>query len=94
MTPRNGGSYEGRGLLYDSFARDIASSSTVGRGGGGLRGPRLRLRSRGGSRWETLRKDGALFEIGVELWEDVRYREDNFHAGTDLDGLFALDVLK
>ena len=53
----------------DSLASETTSSSTVGLGGGGpLRGPRLRLRSRGASCSGDLRKEGAFDDgVGAEL---------------------------
>ena len=48
MIPRSGGSSfrKNFALADDSLLSETASSSTVGRGGGVRRGPRLRLRLR------------------------------------------------
>ena len=70
--PRSGGSSddtEGRCSLFS----ETASSSTVGRGGGLLRGsgPRLLLRPRGAACSGSLRSDGEFeldeAEVGVDL---------------------------
>jgi hypothetical protein len=83
-------------VSLDSRASETNSSSTVGRGGGGprLRGSRLRLRCRGAS-WSTLRKEGALVEVGVALPKLCqRDIPKVVSARTHPDGLFALEVLK
>jgi len=72
MVPRSGGSLDVMAGRPDSLASETASSSTVGRGGGRPRGPRLGLRTRGGMAYSVgLSKDGELVEAdwGVELYD-------------------------